>query len=61
MPQRYDWAVETVKVSELKKQLTSLDAGGFEILDLFPLKAEWALDSLPYEVIIIARRPKPQS
>lgn len=61
MPQRYDWAVENVRAAELKKQLTSLDSNGFEIINVFPFKVEWTLDSSATEVLIVARRPKLQA
>lgn len=58
MPQRYDWAVENVRAVELKKQLTLLDSNGFEIINVFPFKVEWTLESSGTEVLIVARRPK---
>ena len=59
MPQRYDWTVETIMASELKKALTNLDAGGFEIINVFPFRM-LSLTAPETEVLIIARRPKAQ-
>ena len=61
MPQRYDWAVDQVNASELKKALTNLDVGGFEIINVFPFKSEWSLEATGTEVLIVARRPKSQA